>query len=345
MKIDNRNRRYNRIDGLRATASAGIVYMHVLANSNFNLQGFVALKLIPSFTNLVFLFMMISSFSLCCGYYEEITSGEVSLANFYKKRFKKTWPFFALLCLLEFIYAPSLNTLFEVLANLTLAFGFIPNHGIEVIGVGWFLGLVFVFYFLFPFFCYLLSSKKRAWVAFGICVLLNYLCRVYFEAGQESMAYSAVFFMAGGMIFLYRDILSAMATRREAVLVSGIVLLACMYFVVGQQESIMLLLYSIVLIYALGEVHKKFDLLSNRITKRLSRVSLEVYLSHMFIFRVIHVLFVEQMKVLPDGIEMALTGTMTLLGAIVFAIITQKLFAWCKCVLPKCRIQKEVDYV
>ena len=49
--------RYEGIDGLKACAIIGIALMHILENGNFGLNGFVFQKLIPSFTNLVFLFM------------------------------------------------------------------------------------------------------------------------------------------------------------------------------------------------------------------------------------------------------------------------------------------------
>ena len=65
-------KRYDAIDGLRAFSAIGIVLMHVLANGNYALDGFVFESLIPSFTNLVFLFMIISGFAMCCGYYEKM---------------------------------------------------------------------------------------------------------------------------------------------------------------------------------------------------------------------------------------------------------------------------------
>ena len=66
--MDNRTR-YEGIDGLKAYAIIGIALMHVLANGEYGIGGFVFERLIPSFTNLVFLFMMVSGFGMCCGYY------------------------------------------------------------------------------------------------------------------------------------------------------------------------------------------------------------------------------------------------------------------------------------
>ena len=65
----------------------GIVLMHVLTNGNFGLTGFVFEKFIPSFTNFTLLFMLLSAFSMCCGYYERIQDGTISLEWFYKRRY------------------------------------------------------------------------------------------------------------------------------------------------------------------------------------------------------------------------------------------------------------------
>ena len=126
--------RYEGIDGLKAYAIIGIALMHVLANGEYELGGFVFEQLIPAFTNLVFLFMMVSGFGMCCGYYQKIVDRKISMEEFYSKRYIKIWPYFALLCALDFVISPSKNSLFEVFANLTLCQGLLPNANISVIG-------------------------------------------------------------------------------------------------------------------------------------------------------------------------------------------------------------------
>ena len=86
--------RYEGIDGLKAYAIIGIALMHVLANGEYGIGGFVFERLIPSFTNLVFLFMMVSGFGMCCGYYQKIVDQKISVEDFYKKRYIKIWPYF-----------------------------------------------------------------------------------------------------------------------------------------------------------------------------------------------------------------------------------------------------------
>lgn len=196
---------YGAIDGLRTIACVGIVLMHIAANTSYSISGFIYRSVIPSFTNFVFLFMTVSAFGMCCGYYERIMCNKVSLSDFYGKKFKKTLPFFGLLVLLDIVISPSIDALYEAFANLTLLFGFLPNAGnISVIGVGWFLGLIFVFYICFPFFCVLLQNKRRAWIAFAISLIYNLVCTIYFDAGRNNILYSGCYFLAGGLIYLYR---------------------------------------------------------------------------------------------------------------------------------------------
>src|SRR5699024_9659580 len=111
-------------------------------------------------------------------------------SDFYGKRFKKILPFFGILVLLDVIMSPSVGAVYEAFADLTLLFGFLPDAGnISVIGVGWFLGLIFVFYLCFPFFCVLIENRRRAWLAFAVSLFYNYVCTVYFDAGRTNILY------------------------------------------------------------------------------------------------------------------------------------------------------------
>ena len=197
---------YGAIDGLRTIAAIGIVLMHVAANNEYNITSFLYTDVIGSFTNFVFLFMTISAFGMCCGYYEKIINNRISFVDFYKKRFLKILPFFSFLVLIDLLLSPSLSSLYEGFANITLLFGLLPNAGnISVIGVGWFLGLVFVFYLCFPFFCCLIETKRRAWIAFFVSLIYNFVCSEYFNVGRANILYSACFFLSGGLIYLYKD--------------------------------------------------------------------------------------------------------------------------------------------
>lgn len=318
--------RYDAINGLRAYSSIGIVLMHVLTNGNYTLSGFIFEQLIPSFTNLVFLFMVVSGFSLCCGYFHKVINNQISVNEFYSKRYAKIWPFFALLCILDFVISPSKNSLYEVFANLTLCFGLLPNADITVIGVGWFLGLVFVFYLVFPFFCYLLSDKKRAWLSFAAALVFHYLCAVRFDAGRANIVYSAMFFFAGGMIFLYKETLQEIAEKYCWILLAAILILAVVYYMVSSSGYVMLMLFSTMLIYAMRNSEKAY-ILCNPFTKFLSGISLEIYLSHMVVFRIIEKLGMTKLFA-SDLLSYIVTSIGTIVGTIVFSLVIQKLLAY-----------------
>ena len=240
-------RHYGAIDGLRMIAAFGIVMMHIRANSNYEITGYVYNTIIPSFTNFVFLFMTVSAFGMCCGYYDKILKGRVDFTEFYGKRFKKILPFFGTLVLLDIIMSPSVASLYEGFADLTLVFNFLQRT-ISVIGVGWFLGLVFVFYLIFPFFCVLIENKRRAWMAFAVSLIYNFVCANYFEVGRSNILYSACFFLAGGLIYLYREEIE----KLNQWIALGIVgCMVALYYIVGGNAMMCLLVSSILLIYAI----------------------------------------------------------------------------------------------
>lgn len=184
---------------------------------------------------------------MCCGYYEKVLKNQISFSSFYGKRFKKILPFFGILVLMDLVLSPSIDSLYEGFADLTLLFGFLPND-ISVIGVGWFLGLIFVFYLCFPFFCVLLENKKRAWMAFGVSLFYNVVCTVYFDVGRKNILYSACFFLAGGLIYLYRD---QIAKLNRWIVLAGVWLAAALYFVIGGNAAMCLIVSLVLLIYAI----------------------------------------------------------------------------------------------
>ena len=257
--------RYEGIDGLKAYAIIGIALMHVQSNGKFVLPVFALQKLVSSFANLVLLFMMISGFGMCCGYYQKFKDQRISLGEFYTKRYSKIWPYFALLCALDFVMSPSKSALYEVFANLTLCQGLLPNMNISVIGVSWTLAVIFVFYLLFPFFCFLLENKKRAWLAFICAVIYNFVCSTYFFdeshiadrvavnfSARTNILYCAVYFIAGGLIFLYRKELAEFASKYKVVAGAVLLIATVAYFAIGSSTLTMLFFCVAALVYTIG---------------------------------------------------------------------------------------------
>lgn len=312
--------RYSGIDGLRTYAILGIVIMHVLANGRYEIDGFIGHKVIPSFYNLVFLFMMVSAFGMCCGYYERIRNDGISIDRFYSARFAKIWPYFALLSVIDVVVSPSKSSVYEMFANLTLCFGLLPNAQMSVIGVGWTLGVIFVFYLLFPFYCFLLGTKKRAYITFLLAFIFNYLCIVYFNAERSNIVYSFVYFVIGGVIYLNRVILKTIVVSRKWLTLLFMLMAVALYYFIGENTLTLSLICGGFLIVSLGSEKKGF--LTNKFTKFISGISFEIYLCHMIIFRILDKLNLTH--IFDNEVMSYVTMCSgTIVGAVLFAIVTQ----------------------
>lgn len=335
--------RYEGIDGLKAYAIIGIALMHVLANGEYELGGFVFGRMIPAFTNLVFLFMMVSGFGMCCGYYQKFKDKQISVGDFYAKRYNKIWPYFALLCALDFVMSPSKNALYEVFANLTLCQGLLPNMNISVIGVSWTLAVIFVFYLLFPYVCFLLENKKRAWLSFGCALIYNDETHiadrvaVNFSA-RTNILYCAVYFIAGGLIFLYRKELADFASKHKVI--AGAILLAAtvVYFALGGSTLTMLFFCVAALVYTLG--CNRGGVLVNPVAKFLGGICFEIYLCHMVIYRVLEKLHL--VHLFGNGLlAYIFTAVAVICGSVVFSVCA-------KCFLNKIEtliVNRRVNHV
>jgi len=198
---------YDNLDGLRVISCLAIIAMHIRANSSYQISGWAYNTMVPSWTQFVPLFLMISGFGIFCGYYEKFRSGKIDLDDFYKKRYIKILPFFVFLMLIDVVMNKSVSHIIEALTQATLVFGLLPNNQPEVIGVCWTLGVIFLFYLLFPFFVWLCWNKKRAVISLAISVVIAFFCTIYYFSGKfvvqdfaarHSFLYCAPFFMGGG---------------------------------------------------------------------------------------------------------------------------------------------------
>lgn len=320
--------RYEGINGLKAYAIIGIALMHVLENGNFGLTGYMFKKVIPSFTNLVFLFMMVSGFGMCCGYYQKIVDQKISVEDFYKKRYIKIWPYFALLCALDFVISPSKESLFEVFANLTLCQGLLPNANISAIGVSWTLAVIFVFYMLFPFFCFLIGNKKRAWGVAAIALVFNYVCSIYFFDANHipgfspriNIVYDAIYFIVGGLIFLYRKELAEFASKYKVVASTILLIATVVYFAIGGSTLTMLFFCVAALVYTLG--CNRGGVLVNPVAKFLGGICFEIYLCHMVIYRVLEKLHL--VHLFGNGLlAYIFTAIAVICGSVVFSVFAK----------------------
>lgn len=317
--------RYDSLAGMRAIAAIGIALMHYLANMDESMEQ--ALKessclyetAIPFFTLFVYMFFILSAFSMCCGYYNKfvVKDGKsyFDTERFYLKRYCRIWPFFALLVCIDVLMNPSLEEIYEAFSDLTLVFNLLPNPEIKVIGVGWFLGTIFVFYMIFPWFIFLLKDKRRAWFAMAIALVMHILVREYFltekfvlesEIGcaRHNIVFSFPFLMTGGIIYLYRDVLSSARFTYLWLLLAAVATIfqfAVSPKLFGSNILYLLILFTLWILYAMtgGISIGGLKLLDNKVVNFIGGISMEIYLCHMVMFRVIEKLHIETFIVNP----------------------------------------------
>ena len=331
-------KKYRNIDALRSFGCLAIIAWHVKANTNFNGGGVLTERIIPSFDYLVYLFMIISGFGMCNGYYQKLKDGNYDLNKFYSRRYKKTVPFFSILIIVNCILEFNRENIFEGLMEITMLFGFLPNNSLSVIGVAWTLGAIFAFYIIFPFVVFLLNDKRKGIISLIVTLGITYMCQSYFMTEKfvtsnftmrHSFLFCLPYFLSGGLIYLYRNELSATVNLHKRAVLLGCVILAVGYLLspdeIGGFDMIVpktLILYSAMVCAVLGEQNKW---LSNRFTKFISEISMEMYLAHMVVFRVVEKLHIE--KVCDNAI---LRYVITYFMVVFLLVVGMKLYRKCE---------------
>lgn len=292
------------IDGLRTIACFGIIAMHIRENTDYQLSSFFYDEVITSWTQFVYLFLTISGFVLSLGYYEKFKENKVNLNKFFGSRYKKILPFFSLMILVELLYNRNIQSLIEGAMESTLIFGLLPNNNFEVIGVGWFLGVIFVFYFLYPFFVFLLDNKRRAWIVLFISLIINYLCQYYFFTDKfvvsdftprHTFIFCTPFLISGGLIYLYLNDIIKWGRRFHFLLLISSIVITILYYIIPDKvfgiDIFVLKILSFSVNWLLYVLSGKSKVMDNSVMSYFSRISMEMYLAHMVVFRIVEKTF------------------------------------------------------
>ena len=310
-------KKYDAIDGLKVIACLGVILVHMRSNGGYVLNPNVV-TIIDLCKSMLNLFFIVSAFGMCCGYYNRILENKIDFNSFYKKRFVRVLPFFAILVLIDVFMKPTMNKIYEGFADITLVFGFTGKR-LSVIGVGWFLGLIFIFYLIFPFFCVLIKNKRRAWIVLVLACAWHFVAATYFKLGMSNILFSGVFFVVGGLIYLYRD-------RIEKInrwIMLGIVVISMAACIMSNRNYwVSIVMLSAIVMYAIS-VNGKFTILDNKVFKFIAGISMEIYLSHMVIFRVVEKLGLTH-KYGNGPLQFTITTIAVIAGSIVFAFVLKK---------------------
>lgn len=352
MRSANRRIHYLSIDGLKALSCLGIILMHIQANTEYKLYGNILYDtIIPSFTWLVYLFLLISAFGICSGYLEKFWDKSIDLEIFYKNRYKKILPFFGFLILIALIVSWDANSFYEATIELLVLNGFLPNNELSLLGVCWTLGVIFIFYFVFPALSVIYKRKKRAWACLAISLWINYICDQYFFSDyfvaqsftpRHSFIFCLPFFIMGGIIFIYREKISNFCLNRDKeIMVLSALIIILWYLIPNNQDFIItlkcLVVYSLILGVSIG-CSPKF--LKNRVLIFLSSISMEMYLAQMIIFRLIEklgLLYLFGSSGVGGWLSLLLAFILVVFGLIIFILLYRTIFSVLKRNIQKVR--------
>ncbi|ORU01447.1 protein of unknown function DUF33 [Anaerovibrio sp. JC8] len=318
--------RYDNLDGLRVIACLGIIAMHIKANASYVLPS-VFDDVVGSFTHFVPLFLIISGFGMFCGYYTRLKNNNIDLDSFYSKRYKKLLPFFATLILIDIIVDQSFEHIIEGFTEATLVFALLPNNELDVIGVSWTLGVIFLFYMLFPFIVYLCWTPKRACVTFVLSMILSLFCSFYFFTDKYVIAdfthrhnflYCAPWFLSGGVTYLYRGKIKEFISRYRLAWLCLCVFLTVSYYVVPVNIPLVPKLLIVFWPWLIYSISVESRILSNSVMKYLSGISLELYLAQMVIFRGVEKL--HGLYILGNGLLGFMTTCLFVVGSLIVFI-------------------------
>ena len=85
-----------------------------------------------------------------------------------------------------------------------------------------------------------------------VALVFNWLCANYFKAGRTNIVYDAIYFIAGGLIFLYRKELAEFASKYKIIAGAVLLIATVAYFALGGSTLTMLFFCVAALVYALG---------------------------------------------------------------------------------------------
>ena len=148
-------------------------------------------------------------------------------------------------------------------------------------------------------------------------LVFNWLCTNYFKAGRTNIVYDAIYFIAGGLIFLYRKELAEFASKYKIVAAAILLIATVVYFALGDNTLTMLFFCVAALVYTLGG--RGGGGLVNPVAKFLGGISFEIYLCHMVIYRVLEKLHI--IHLFGNGLlAYIFTAVAVICGSVVFSV-------------------------
>lgn len=170
-----------------------------------------------SYNNLFFLFgvqlfFLLSAFSIFYGYFNRLNDRE-GIKKYLLRRFLRIAPLFYFLIASEAVlscFGGTGHSFNEYLINITFIFNFFPGQHQSIVGAGWPIGVLFIFYLLVPV---LIAFVRKISIALTLLVGVLFVSSYYYKYmnsllgdsnlfGYMSIITQLPFFMMGIVLFL-----------------------------------------------------------------------------------------------------------------------------------------------
>lgn len=184
---------------------------------------------------------------------------------------------------------------------------------------------------------FLFDNKKRGWGVFAVTFIINIVCKKYFFTenfglidypARNNFLYDFVFFSAGGLIYLYKYEIEKLLEKRIPLFCIFAVIMTILYYFLPNSDILftleMVLVFSLWLMIAISK--KNSFLLDNKLTRFISKISMEMYLSHMIVFRLVDKFCVTRW-VKAGYISYVITVIIVIVGTVLFTAILNKIIA------------------
>lgn len=166
-------------------------------------------------------------------------------------------------------------------------------------------------------------------MAFICAAIYNFVCSTYFFdeshiadrvavnfSARTNILYCAIYFIAGGLIFLYRKKLAKFASKYKVIAGAILLIATVAYFTLGGSTLTILFFCVVALVYTLG---CNRGVLVNPVAKFLGGICFEIYLCHMVIYRVLEKLHL--VHLFGNGLlAYIFTAVAVICGSVVFSV-------------------------
>ena len=146
--------------------------------------------------------------------------------------------------------------------------------------------------------------------------ILHYICDSYFNLNRHNIIFSLCYFLVGGLVFLYKEYIIKI---KWYIWTPLLIITLIIYYIINSELRILIFVFTVLSVAIINSNSH------NKIVSLISKISMEIYLSHMVIFRVIEKLSLN--SIIGNGMKQYLcTAIITIMGTICFAYVSHMLF-------------------